>query len=138
MIVDRPLAEQAKNSPNVPHISSPIDRAPVHVACIDAPCVQFRLLLSVICIRSCITSQSMRKSLAINWMCVLLHRDLELCRGLFVIPFENLQLMIFRLYLLIPLEQGLLEQLILSLCSFCASSCSVGLGTEGGKFLFQE
>ena len=79
-----------------------------------------------------------KKSGNCSWMCVLLHRVLELCRGLLVTPFENLQLMIFRLYLLIPLEQGLLELLILSLCSFCASSCSVGLGTEGGEFLFQE
>lgn len=69
MIIDRPLAEHAKDSPNVPHISSPIDRVPVHVACFDAPCVQSQRLLSVICIRSCITSQSMRKSLAIAVGC---------------------------------------------------------------------
>jgi hypothetical protein len=86
-------------------------------------------------------SQSMSKSLG-NWIgcgaCVLLRRVLELCRGLFVIPFENIQPMIFRLDFLLPLEKGLLELLILSFCCFCASNCSVGLGTEGSEFLFQE
>jgi hypothetical protein len=46
--------------------------------------------------------------------------------------------MIFRLYVLFPLEKGLLELLILSFCSFSANNCSVGLGTEGSEFLFQE
>jgi hypothetical protein len=86
-------------------------------------------------------SQSMSKSLG-NWIrcgaCVLLRRVLELCRGLFVIPFENIQPMIFRLYFLFPLEKGLLELLVLSFRCFCASNCSVGLGTEGSEFLFQE
>ena len=40
--------------------------------------------------------------------CVLLLGVLQLSGGLFVFPFENVQPMILRLYVLIPLEEGLL------------------------------
>lgn len=40
--------------------------------------------------------------------CVPLLGFLQLYGGFFVIPFENIQPVIFRLYLLIPLEEGLL------------------------------
>jgi hypothetical protein len=46
--------------------------------------------------------------------------------------------MILRLYFLFPLEEGLLQLLVLSFCGLCAKNCSIGLGTEGSEFLFQE
>ncbi len=46
--------------------------------------------------------------------------------------------MIFRLYFLFFLKKGLVELLVLSLCSFCTSNRNIGLGTEGSEFLFQE
>jgi hypothetical protein len=39
------------------------------------------------------------------------------------------------LYVLIPLEKSLLEQLVLGFRLFCASNCSICLGTERGEFL---
>jgi hypothetical protein len=46
--------------------------------------------------------------------------------------------MILRLYVLVPLEEDLLELLVLNFRSFRARDCDVGLGAEGSEFLFQE
>ena len=47
MVIDHPKLVRRGES-NVPHISSPIDHVPVHIAWIDDPDVQHRRLLSVI------------------------------------------------------------------------------------------
>jgi hypothetical protein len=117
---------------NVPHISSPIDHVPVHIAWIDAPCVQHQHLLSVIYI----DRESNRWKYDNKFCSALFCRVLELTRGLFEFPFENIQPVVLGLYILIPLEEGLLEHLVLGFCLFCAKNCSICLGAERGEFLF--
>jgi hypothetical protein len=68
----------------------------------------------------------------------LFRRVLELPRGFFKFPFENIEPVVLGLYILIPLEKGLLEQLVLGFRLFCASDCCICLGTEGGEFLFNS
>jgi hypothetical protein len=46
------------------------------------------------------------------------------------------QPVILRLYLLLPLEQRLLELLVLRLRDFCALDRGVCLGAKSGEFLF--
>jgi hypothetical protein len=45
---------------------------------------------------------------------------------------------ILRLYLLLPVEEGLLELLVLRLCLFCAGDRGVCLGAKRGEFLFSN
>jgi hypothetical protein len=66
----------------------------------------------------------------------LVCRGLELARRFFRFPLEFLQPVILRLYLLFPLEQRLLELLVLRLRNFCTLDRSVCLGTKRGEFLF--
>ena len=80
-----------------------------------------------------------KKSGQLDWMRVYLSSAaLSFSEASSYFHFENIQPMIFRLYFLIPLEKGLIELLNLELCTFCATNCSIGLGTEGSEFLFQE
>jgi hypothetical protein len=45
---------------------------------------------------------------------------------------------ILRLYLLLPVEEGLLELLVLRLCLFRAGDRGVCLGAKRGEFLFSN
>ena len=117
---------------NVPHTSSPIDHVPVRIAWIDALCVRCRRLLSVIYV----DQESIDRPKYNTKPHSLLRRFLELSSRLFVLPFENIQPVVLRLYILVPFEKGLFEQLVLGLRSFCASHRGVRLGAERGEFLF--
>jgi len=63
-------------------------------------------------------------------------RFLELGRGFLIFPLEIIQPVILRFYLLFPLEQRLLELLVLRLGLFCARDRGVCLGAERSEFLF--
>src|SRR6266850_5835103 len=66
----------------------------------------------------------------------LVCRGLELAGRFFGFPLEFVQPVILRLYLLLPLEQRLLELLVLRLRGFCTLDRGVCLGAKRGEFLF--
>ena len=63
---------------------------------------------------------------------------LEVGSRSFESPLEIIQPVILRLYLLLPVEEGLLELLVLRLCLFCAGDRGVCLSAKRGEFLFSN